>query len=199
MQRCLCLAAVVALAMIQLALAGDSSQAIADRVKASNVEIANDFSPAWGIECLPPQGDDRFAIRCHAVFSDAERSPDTASLEFLIYDTAPDFDGEDAQLAAAAHRMAGRWKIDDRPAVSVDGPCGTIHPKTSCHQALDDSNSAAYCLIQAGPRVLILSRVGPAQPSTDAIAEDRASATYQDIRRATTLAAMGVMHVIKAR
>ena len=95
--------------------------------------------------------------------------------------------------------MTGRWKIDDRPAVSVEGPGGTIHPKTSCHQALGDSNSAAYCLIQADPRVLILSRVGPAQPATEAVAEDRASATYQDIRRATTLAAMGVMHVIKPR
>jgi hypothetical protein len=185
--------------VLQPALAGDSSQAIADRVKASNVEIANNFSPAWGIQCSPPQGDDHFAIRCHAELSDAERSPDTASLDFLIYDTAPDFDGEDAQLAAAVQRLAGRWKIADRPAVSVDGPAGTIHPKTSCHQALGDSNGAAYCLIQAEPRVLILSRVGPAQPSTDAFTEDRASATYQDTRRATALAAMGVMHVIKAR
>ena len=84
MQRCLCLAPILALAVIEPALADDSSQAIADRVKASNVEIANNFSPAWGIECLPPPGRRPFRhplprrfLRCRALARHGEpRVPD---------------------------------------------------------------------------------------------------------------------------
>jgi hypothetical protein len=196
----LCLAPVLAFVMLQPALAGGSSaQAVADQVKGRNIESANDFSPAWGIQCSPGDGADHFAIRCHAALSDAQRSSQTASLDFLIYDSAPDFDREDALLAAAVQRMAGRWKVDDRPNVSVPGAGGTSHPKTSCHQALGDSNGPALCMIQADPRVLIVSQVGPAQPSTDGIDSDPASATYQDTRRATTLATMGVIHLTNAR
>ncbi len=175
--------------------AGDSSpRSLADRIKSHNVEIAHNFSPAWGIQCSPGGGDDHFALRCHADFSDAERSSQSATLDFLIYGSEPDFDGEDALLAAAVQRMSGRWHVDDQPNVSLQNADGTIHPKTSCHQSLGDSNGPAFCIIQAGPRVLIIAAVRPAQPSTDSIDGDPSSTTYEDIRRATTLAIMGVAH-----
>ena len=172
-----------------------SAQSLADRIKSHNVEIAHNFSPAWGIQCSPRAGDDHFALRCHADFSDAERSSQSATLDFLIYDSEPHFDVEDALLAAAVHQMPGRWHVDDQPNISLQGAGGTIHPKTSCHQTLGDSNGPAFCLIQADSRVLIIAAVRPAQPSTEGIDGDPNSATYEDIRRATTLAIMGVAHV----
>lgn len=175
-----------------------SAQSLADRIKNDNVEIANNFSPASGIQCSPPSGDDHFALRCRAIMTDAERSSQWATLDFLIYNSEPDFDGEDRLLAAAVKQIPGRWHVDDEPRVSLQSAGGTIHPKASCHQSLGESNSTAFCLIQGGPRVLILAVVGPAQPSTQSIDADPDSATYQDTRRATTLAIMGVAHVASA-
>jgi hypothetical protein len=172
-----------------------SPQALADRIKSRNVEIAHNFSPAWGIQCSPAAGEDHFALRCHADLSDAERSSQSAALDFLIYDRKPDFDGEDRLLAAAVQGMPGRWHVDDQPDVSLQGAEGTLHPRTSCHQALGDSNGPAFCLIQAGPRVLVIAAVRPARPFTESIDGDPASATFEDTRRATTLAIMGAVHV----
>jgi hypothetical protein len=181
------------------ALPGDSSaQSVADRIKSHNIEIAHNFSPAWGIQCSPGGADDHFALRCHADLSDAERSSQSATLDFLIYDSEPDFGGEDALLAAAVQRMPGRWHVDDQPNVSLQGADGTIHPKMSCHQSLGDSSGPAFCLVQAGPHVLIIAAVRPAQPSTESIDGNPSSATYDDIRHATTLAIMGVAHLASA-
>ena len=179
--------------------AGDfSAQSLADRIKSRNIEIAHNFSPAWGIQCSPGAGDDHFAIRCHAELSDAERSSQSATLDFLIYDREPDFAAEDALLVAAVRGTPGRWHIDDQPDVSLQGPDGTIHPKTSCHQALGDSNGPAFCIIQGAPRVLIIAAVRPAQPSTESIDGNPSSTTFDDTRHATTLALMGVAHLAGA-
>jgi hypothetical protein len=51
---------------------------------------------------------------------------------------------------------------------------------------------------QADSHVLIIAAVRPAQPSTKRIDGDPTSATYEDIRRATTLAIMGVAPVAGA-
>ena len=176
-----------------------SAQAFADQVSSENVTSANNFSPAWGIQCSPGGSEDHFAIVCNALMNDAERSAQTANLGFLIYNGEADFSAEDALLADAVQRMPGRWKIDDQPEVSIDGPGGTVRLKTKCHQALGESNNVAACILQADPHVLILAQVGPAEPSTDSISGDPSSDTYQDIRRATILATMGAIHVAKSR
>jgi hypothetical protein len=122
-----------------------------------------------------------------------------ATMDLLICEGEADFVQAGEIVAGAAQRMPGRRKLDARPDVSLDGPEGAVHPRASCHQSLDDGNGLALCLIQADSCVLVFATLAPAAPSSDAISEDRASPTCQDIRLAATLAAMGAVHVAKWR
>jgi hypothetical protein len=192
--------AVLGLILVQPAMAADfSPQAIADRLSSQNLEAASDFSPANGIACVPGARDDRFAIRCHEDLFDSERSAQVAAVDFLIYDSDPDFAAEDATLAGSVRGMGGQWQISVQPRVTITGPAGPFNPAANCRQSLGTSNGPALCLMQATTNVLVLARVAPAIPVTEAVEMEAGSRTYQDTDRATTLATMAVTHALASR
>jgi hypothetical protein len=176
-----------------------SAKAIADKLSFRNVDSAKGFSPAQGIECSPGGGQDRFAIRCHAVVFDAERSAQTAALDFLIYDSPPDFGSEDAKVARSAHNFpGGRGLIENKYHPSMKFPGSPEIPLTvSCHQSVGERNGPALCLVQADRRVLVVSNVSPARSSTPA--ESNMTALSLDNDHAEQLAEIGAVHVADPR
>lgn len=175
-----------------------SAAAIAGKLSLRNVDSANDFSPAHGIDCSPGGSQDRFSFRCHAIMFDSERSAQTAALDFLIYDSPPDFESEDAKMAVAVRSLPGRGQIENKyhPSMTLPGS-PTMSLTVSCHQSVGDSNGPALCLVQADPRVLVASNVAPAHPSTQAT--NNMDSLSSDNDRAKDLAVLGAVHVAESR
>ena len=178
-----------------------AAQGLADKLTAKSVDTDTTFSPGRaGTACFQPNAADHWAIRCHVQFVDTARDGNDAGLDFLIYASDVSFAAEDAGMIADATRVQGRWHINEQPEVSITGPDAQKHEyKLDCRQALGNPNQLAVCMVQAAPRILVVSEVLPAQPSTESVSlNDTSSDTFQDIDHAIKLAIHGAIHVLKS-
>ena len=123
-------------------------------------------------------------------------------LEYMIFNTSPDFRNEDAGVKAAVTRMGGRWSLNYQPNISLTGSAGEkIVFTTACHQSRGRPNGNAYCLLQASANVLVFTQVAPAQRASDSVTTStgNGSDSFDDMAHATNLAVQGGIVVAKAQ
>ena len=142
------------------------AQTVANSLLNGGFSAPPGYSIRQALSCNPPTAGEAWTLRCEAYLNDDQRGGEPAMAEIDLYDHDVTLQADDDRLKQHIASFPDTDSISTNPNVTETmaktGQVVSIF--TVCRQAVGSPNSPAYCIVQANPRVIIMSGVHPLHP-----------------------------------
>jgi len=161
---------------------------VASQILRAELSLAG-YSIEEPLKCVPRDNPGDWTLSCRAGLVNSEQGG-KALLEFRLFDHETFFSEQDVSVAAHVDSLDHTYSLHTKPSMRIT-PKGGVKRRIAigCHQSLGPHNSPAYCTLMFNSRILILTGVSPARPSTRNLKlGEGEEAAGEDVNRAADLA-----------